>query len=286
MLTGKVALIDRGACAVSLKVDAAADAGAIGVIVANSVPGDPPSFSFGGGDNFVPTLIITQADGTAIKTALNSGVVTASVSDAVKKSMAGGVVASSSRGPSYSFSGIKPDIAAPGASVSAIAGSGTGTEAFGGTSGAAPMVSGAAALVLAERGPLSPTVVAGLLVGHAETNVYTNPATMPGRLALITRVGGGEVRVDRAAAATTIATTDGPLGTKIRTCRSASSTSPRRSREPAPHRAEPRLVERDLCARPDLPLRRRPGQRCGHGEGRQALPGGARRIVRARSRWT
>ena len=44
---------------------------------------------------------------------------------------------------------IKPEIGAPGASVSAIAGTGTGTGPFGGTSGAAPMVAGSAALVLA-----------------------------------------------------------------------------------------------------------------------------------------
>ena len=37
---------------------------------------------------------------------------------------------------------IKPEIGAPGASVSAIAGTGTGTGPFGGTSGAAPMVAG------------------------------------------------------------------------------------------------------------------------------------------------
>ena len=34
----------------------------------------------------------------------------------------------------------------------------------------------------------------------AETNILTNPATQPGVLAPITRIGGGEVRVDRALA--------------------------------------------------------------------------------------
>ncbi|CAG0993980.1 hypothetical protein ARNL5_03472, partial [Anaerolineae bacterium] len=62
-LAGKIALIDRGVCAVSLKVDWAADAGAIGAIIVNNVPGDPPTFSFGGGDTLVPTLVISQADG-------------------------------------------------------------------------------------------------------------------------------------------------------------------------------------------------------------------------------
>ena len=43
---------------------------------------------------------------------------------------------------------IKPEIGAPGASVSAIAGTGTGEGPFGGTSGASPMVAGSAALLL------------------------------------------------------------------------------------------------------------------------------------------
>jgi hypothetical protein len=111
------------------------------------------------------------------------------------------MVGSSSRGPSYSFQSIKPDIGAPGASVSAIATTGTGTEAFGGTSGAAPMVSGAAALLVQAFPLRSPLEIKAMLMNRAETNVYTNPATLPGELAPITRIGGGEVRVDRAMSA-------------------------------------------------------------------------------------
>jgi len=215
---GKVALIDRGACSVSLKVDRAAKAGAIAVLIANNASGDPPSFSFGGGDTFVPTIVITQADGNRIKSALGAtGVnpaVVASVSPAVSIPLVGSMVGSSSRGPSMSFDAIKPDIAAPGASVSAVAGSGTGTQAFGGTSGAAPMVSGSAALLLSLDRSMDPLTVKARLMATAETNVLTNPATQPGVLAPITRIGGGEVRVDKAAAATTIAydTTPGSSG--------------------------------------------------------------------------
>ncbi len=109
--------------------------------------GDRRTFSYGGGDTFVQTLIITQADGNAIKANINAPVnVSVSLNNTV--SLAGGMAGTSSRGPSISYNQIKPDVGAPGASISAIAGSGTGTEAFGGTSGAAPMVSGAAALLL------------------------------------------------------------------------------------------------------------------------------------------
>ncbi len=208
--TGKVALIDRGACSVSLKVDRAQKAGALAVIIANNAAGDPPSFSFGGGDlPMVPTIIISQADGNRIKAALGAtGVnpaVVASVSSAVTVPLVGSMVASSSRGPSYSYNAIKPDIGAPGASVSAIAGTGTGTEAFGGTSGAAPMVSGAAAILVQAFPTRSPAEIKAALMNSAETNILTNPATLPGVLAPITRIGAGEVRVDRALASTVAA---------------------------------------------------------------------------------
>ncbi len=205
-----VALIDRGACSISLKVDRATKAGAVAVLIANNAAGDPPSFSFGGGDlPMAPTLVITQADGNRIKSALGATganpAVVASVSPAATVPLVGSMVASSSRGPSYSYSAIKPDIGAPGASISAIAGSGAGTEAFGGTSGAAPMVSGAAAILAQAFPTRTPAEIKAALMNSAETSVFTNPATLPGVLAPITRIGAGEVRVDRALAATVAA---------------------------------------------------------------------------------
>ena len=197
-LAGKVALIDRGDCAISIKVNNAAVAGAIGVLIANNAAGDAPSFSFGGPDPFTAaqTLILTQANGTLLKN--NKAGLNVTVAPAAATSLAGSIVASSSRGPSYSYGAIKPEIGAPGASLSAEAGTGNGQTVFGGTSGAAPMVSGAAALLLQAEPALKPHEVKARLVNSAEKNVYTNPATLPGVLAPISRIGGGEVRVDRA----------------------------------------------------------------------------------------
>jgi subtilisin family serine protease len=64
---GKVALIDRDSCAASLKVDRAAKAGAIGVLIGLVDAGDPVSFSYGGGDTFVPTLVIVKSTADLIK---------------------------------------------------------------------------------------------------------------------------------------------------------------------------------------------------------------------------
>ena len=197
---GKVALIDRGACAVSEKIHRAAKAGAIAVLLTNNVSGDPPSFSQGAGDTFVQTVILTQADGNTIKAALTAGkAVIATVSTAVAVSLINSLVASSSRGPSDSYSAIKPDIGAPGASVSAVAGSGTGEEAFGGTSGAAPMVSGVMALLRQKYPARVPAELKALIMNTGETSIQVNPATKPGYLAPITSIGGGEVRAWRAA---------------------------------------------------------------------------------------
>ncbi|MEI7743149.1 MAG: S8 family serine peptidase, partial [Chloroflexota bacterium] len=196
---GEVVLINRGVCSVSLKVDGAAKAGAGAVLIGLVAPGDAVQFSNGGGDTFVPTLVIQQSLSTAIKAAIASpATVHVSVSGTNTVALVGGVVGSSSRGPSLS-NRIKPEIGAPGASVSAISGSGTATEAFGGTSGATPMVTGAAALLRGAFPGRSPLEIKAVLMNTAEMNIKTDNAVAP-YLAPITRIGGGELRVNRALA--------------------------------------------------------------------------------------
>jgi subtilisin family serine protease len=204
---GRVALVDRGTCSISFKVHNAAEAGAIGVIVANNIAGEAPSFSFGGPDPFTPaqTLIVGQEVGATLKTGLGSGAVQVRVDPDDATPLVNSLVTTSSRGPSNSEVAIKPDIGAPGASLSAEAGTGTGETAFGGTSGAAPMVAGSAALLLEAYPDRTPLEIKSVLMNTAETEVFINPGTRPGELAEITRIGGGEVRVNDAFAATTAA---------------------------------------------------------------------------------
>lgn len=61
-----------------------------------------------------------------------------------------GLAPSASRGPRIADSALKPDIAAPGAISSAAVGTGVGLAPFGGSSGAAPVVAGTAALLIQE----------------------------------------------------------------------------------------------------------------------------------------
>ena len=74
-LTGKVALIDRGSCNFTVKVLNAQNAGAVAVIMVQNL-NDPP-FAMGGTEPAItiPSVMISLADGNALKAALQSGVV-------------------------------------------------------------------------------------------------------------------------------------------------------------------------------------------------------------------
>ena len=219
-LAGKIGLVNRGNCNFTLKVKNVADAGGLIGLIGLIAPGDP----FEGGDGgdrpiAIPGYMVSQA----VANRLRSGLPNTEVrfDPAVGIPLAGSMVGSSARGPQHEDTMlIKPEIGAPGASVSAIAGTGTGQGPFGGTSGASPMVAGAAALVLHAHGGskatangrppgkalglgLTPLEVKALLMNNGETAIVNNPLT--GALAPITRIGGGELRVDRAVAAPVVA---------------------------------------------------------------------------------
>ena len=200
---GKIALVDRGSCAISLKVSNAAAAGAVAVVIGLVAPGDPTGFSFGGGTPNVPGYNISQADANKIKSQLATGVVMR-LDPAITEPLAGRVIGFSSRGPS-TLNYLKPEIAAPGDVVAAQAGGGTATVSLAGTSMASPMVAGAGALLKQALPGLNARQLKAVLVENAETNIMNKAAIFNGQLAPITRIGGGEVRIDRAVAAKAIA---------------------------------------------------------------------------------
>ncbi len=112
-IAGNIALVDRGTCGFGIKYANARDAGAIGVIIANSAAG-----AFGNlGGTFtgagpIPAVMVTFADGNNIKTNI-------ATANATFVSAADTLASFSSRGPRGGFSGVKPDLSAPGASITA-----------------------------------------------------------------------------------------------------------------------------------------------------------------------
>lgn len=81
-LTGKIAFIDRGTCGFAIKVKNAQNAGAIGVIIADSLAGCPPVGMSGTDATItIPSVRITLADGNLIRAQLGGGVSATLLSD-------------------------------------------------------------------------------------------------------------------------------------------------------------------------------------------------------------
>ena len=193
---GAVALIARGTCNASLKAQNAQAAGAAAVVIYNNVPGDPPDFSFGGGNPVtVPVYTTSQADGRRLAAAVAAGAVTVTIDPDNTISLTNTTVGTSSRGPAISGVRAKPDIGAPGAWLSAEVGTGSEETNFGGTSGAAPVVTGAAALILDKFPRLSPGQVKTRLLNAASTENRTPDANADLYATPVTRIGAGEVRI-------------------------------------------------------------------------------------------
>ncbi|MDJ0756549.1 MAG: S8 family serine peptidase [Ardenticatenaceae bacterium] len=225
--SGEIVLVDRGACNFTLKIKNISEAGGGVGIIGLVAAGDP----FSGGDGGdrpinIPGFMVSQAAANDFKAAAAAGL-SVTFDPAVGLPLIGTMVGSSSRGPSNTgvytgfFSNraennmLKPEIGAPGASISAEAGTGTGETPFGGTSGAAPMVTGSAALLMEAIDWLRPDQYKAILMGTAETEIYTTAPGLNTQLAPISRIGGGEVRVDRALESPIVAYTEEFTGSSV-----------------------------------------------------------------------
>ena len=233
-LTGQIVMVDRGGCFFSDKIRNIENAGGILGIVGLVAPGAPFNGGFGGGSAInIPGFNIDEASANIIR----AGGAVVQFGPELSQSLAGSTVSSTARGPDMSFNAIKPEIGAPGASVSAEVGTGTLRTPFGGTSGAAPMVSGSAALLLeaclaeqegsdyewdpyefdytlfkgnrahyGEYGmwgfgktmDCSPMQLKAMLMNRSDSDIASDTT---GGSAEITRIGAGEVRADAAASA-------------------------------------------------------------------------------------
>jgi len=210
-LAGKIALVDRGDCSFDGKVKRAQDAGAIGVVIASNedavigmAVADPAVASA----ITIPSVLVSLSDGNRLKASLAEGVTVAlfSGSDTLGSF--------SSRGPRLEAtpSGPKPDVAAPGVSITSAAtgivagvggpvvNAGNLAASMSGTSMAAPHLTGVMALLRKQRPSWSPAELKAAVMNTAGFDVsLLPPAGSPPQYGPA-RVGAGRVDPARALA--------------------------------------------------------------------------------------
>ena len=204
-LNGSIALIQRGTCVYSEKINNAQNAGAVAVLLYQSSGVEQPTDLLGAPDTGIPAVMVGYTDGTGIKTYLQGHAgASASLNPAwqVSSDTPSVVVDSSSRGPVIGDLSIKPDLVAPGANIyTATERSDPGGDLYdpsgyrsaGGTSVAVSFAAGAAALVKQKNSGFSPAQIKSALVNTAGTDVTDGSGQ-----ARVAAVGGG--RLNAAAA--------------------------------------------------------------------------------------
>ena len=200
--TGSIAVVRRGTCNFSVKVNNAAAAGAVAVIIANNAAGViAPTLS----GTTVPAFSVTQADGDALRNFGQANPATARAgisSTRVRVSNTPDQLAAfSSRGPAASYNLVKPDITAPGVDVLAavsgetLTGSEQAVALFSGTSMSSPHHAGAALLIRQAHPTWTPVEVRSALQMTATRSVLLEDGATP---ATPFAMGSGRIRLDRA----------------------------------------------------------------------------------------
>ncbi len=192
---GHVALIDRGQVNFSDKIKRAADAGAIGVVVANNQPGQPIAMG-GVGQYDIPAIMVSQELGATLKEKVAAGtaVVIHFKSDVKieKPELIDTLTGFSSKGPRSIDGLLKPEISAPGSNViSAKMGEGNKGVQMSGTSMAGPHITGVMALLKQAFPDLTSDELKSVLMGHAKSISDEKKAEY-----LLSRQGAGRVQID------------------------------------------------------------------------------------------
>ncbi len=195
-LTGKVALISRGAIPFVEKSDNAKAAGAVATVIYNNAAGQIEHFVAG---ISLPTVKLSGVDGQKMLAELEAGNKEVSFEFNKVASVGETMGDFSSRGPVVDTWMIKPDVSAPGVNINSTIRDGQyGSKQ--GTSMASPHVAGVAALVLQANPHWGVDDVKAALMNTAETLV--NPAT--GKPYPHNTQGAGSVRVVEAINAKTL----------------------------------------------------------------------------------
>ncbi len=199
---GAVAVISRGSCAFTTKLNNALAAGASAAVVINNEPGS--AFAMGGTDVTLPGAMISQAEGALLLAELNAGSITAEFAATnVREDTSDDDTISdfSSRGPGPTGF-FKPDITAPGDEIeSALAGGGRETLTISGTSMAAPQVAGMAALLREKFPDLAPNAIKAIIQNSSR------PAKLLGQVGspALSLQGTGVIDIEKALASTAYA---------------------------------------------------------------------------------
>jgi subtilisin family serine protease len=183
-LTGKIAVLSRGACTFSQKIRNAQDAGAVAVVVVNNVAGDPTAMGLGGIPNepTIPAYMASLADRAGLAAA-NGVSGTISATKAYFQTTNVDIMAGfSSQGPTDVDFRVKPDVVAPGVNVlSSIPHQFCDAPPcfafFQGTSMATPHLAGSAAVVRGQHPTWSAAEVRSAIVNTADQGVLKDSRT-------------------------------------------------------------------------------------------------------------
>ncbi len=205
-LAGQIALIQRGSCAFTTKVNNAAQLGAVGAIIFNHSSGGDSLVTMAGGPVNIPAGFIGHTDGLNLTTAHGQTVVVHAedeIETVASRIPADSIADFSSRGPRGFDSKLKPEIDGPGVAIfAAKMGSGTGGVSMSGTSMATPHVAGAAALIKEAHPGWTPEQIKAVMMNTA---VDLSDGTV------IPRAGAGRVSVPPAVASPVVAVGDPDL---------------------------------------------------------------------------
>ena len=197
-LTGKIALISRGACTFSIKIRNAQNAGASAVLVVNNVAGDPTAMGQDGTANqpTVPAYMLSLANKATFIAAAGQSTTIGAANAYFLTSNANIMAGFSSQGPTDVDFRVKPDVVAPGVNVlSSIPHQFCATPPcfafFQGTSMATPHLAGSAAVVIGQHPDWSAADVRSAIVNTATQGVLKDFQTGASVVADPNIVGAG-----------------------------------------------------------------------------------------------
>jgi minor extracellular serine protease Vpr len=183
-LAGKIALVARGTCSFSVKISNAQSAGAVAVLVANNVFGDPTAMGQDGTPNqpTIPAYMVSRVDGGALAAFNGQSTTIGATLTYLQTGNDDFMAGFSSQGPTDVDFRVKPDVVAPGVSVlSSIPHQFCDAPPcfafFQGTSMATPHLAGSAAVVRGQHPTWTAAQIRSAVVNTADTGVLKSATT-------------------------------------------------------------------------------------------------------------